>query len=206
MDNLILEAQNRIKNKRIHYVVDKKKKQKNPKYISNLFTRTLLSVILVLACAIYINISDANLLNFKNYFFNDTLAFTKINNLYSKYFGNIVPDKVNKTIPVASTNTNFYTNIEEVDNSYKLQLNSNTFSFLESGIIVFSGEKEGFGKTIIVQGIDGVDIWYSNLDNTNVTIYDYVEKGGIVGECKENTIILTFMENGEYKSYENYLS
>ena len=104
MDHLLLEAQNRIRNKRIHLVsTQKKQKEKPSKYISELFTRTLLSVILVLLCAIFVNSSDANLLLFKNHLFNETLAFTKINNFYTKYFGDLIPDKINNTLPVFET-------------------------------------------------------------------------------------------------------
>lgn len=207
MDNLLLEAQNRIKNKRMHFVNQTgKKKEGEPfsKYISELFTRTLLSVILVLLCAIFVNSSDANLLIFKNKLFNETLAFTKINSLYAKYFGDIIPEKVTNSIPVFE-NTPDTSTIEQEGNSYFVSLNSNTYSFLESGVVVFLGEKEGFGKTMIVQGIDGVDIWYSNLENYNVSMYDYVEKGNIVGEFHEQKALLTFMENGEYIGYEKYI-
>ena len=67
-----MTIKNRIKNKRNSLVFNNKKKQSNPnqsKYISQLFTRTLLSVILVLAFAIYINISDENLIRFNHSFF-----------------------------------------------------------------------------------------------------------------------------------------
>ncbi len=207
MDNLFLETQSRIRNKRTEFVSHnrKLKKREPSKYISGLFTRTLLSVILVLLCAIFVNINDANLLTFKNYFFNDTLAFTKINNLYSKYFGNIIPENVSPTIPVSVADKN-YTEIEKEGDSFLVSLNSNTYNFLESGVVVFLGEKEGLGKTMIVQGIDGVDIWYSNLTNYNVTMYDYVEKNNIVGEFDSQKAILTFMENGEYIGYEKYIS
>lgn len=204
MDDLIIAAQNRIKTKRYDLVNKNTKTIKPSKYISSLFTRTLLSVILILLCAIYINLSDSNLLNFKNKFFNETLAFTKINNLYAKYFGDIIPEKVNKTTPVFESG-NSYTSINELDNSYELTLSSNVFNYLESGVVVFIGEKENLGQTVIVQGIDGVDIWYSNLENINVTMYDYVEKDAIVGETKDNKIILTFIENGNYIDYEKYL-
>ena len=174
MDTAIIEAQNRIKYKRNQTLSGQRKNKGTSNYISNLFTRTLISVIMVLGCAIFVNINDKNLLFFKNNLFNDTLAFAKINELYSKYFGSIVPDA-----------------------------NSN---ILESGIVVFSGEKDGYGKTVIIQGIDGVDIWYSNLTNLNITMYDYVEKGDVLGEVDNNEIVLTFMENGEFTSYEKYIS
>lgn len=206
MDSILLEAQNRIRSKRINFVNHtKNQKDKPSKYISNLFTRTLLSVILVLMCAIFVNMSDANLLTFKNSFFNETLAFTKINNLYAEYFGNIIPEKVNNTMTVFETGKNYF-NIEQDGNAYIVTLTSNTYNFLESGVVVFLGEKEGLGKTMIVQGIDGVDIWYSNLSNYNVTMYDYVEKNNIVGEFNDSKAVLTFMENGEYTNYEKYIN
>ncbi len=206
MDNLLSEHMRRIRSKRINLVNNKQKKQVKPpsKYIANLFTRTLLSVILVLLCAIFTNLSDANLLTFKNYFFNETLAFTKINNLYAKYFGNIIPEKVNNSIPVSINDKN-YSTIEKEGDSFLVSLNSNTYNFLESGVVVFLGEKEGLGRTMIIQGIDGVDIWYSNLSNYNVTMYDYVEKNSLVGEFNNQKAVLTFMENGEYISYEKYI-
>lgn len=205
MDHLLLEAQNRIRSKHMNFVGMKKRQSEKPsKYISELFTRTLLSVILVLLCAIFVNSSDANLLLFKNHLFNETLAFTKINNLYAKYFGDIIPEKVNNTLPVFETGKN-YSTIEKEGDSFRTTLTGNTFHFLESGVIVFLGEKEGFGKTIIVQGIDGVDIWYSNLSNLNATMYDYVEKNSLIGEFNNQSAILTFVEDGEYIGYEKYL-
>jgi len=210
MDNLKIEALNRIKNKRNNLIkqgsnAKDEKKDKNTKYIGELFTRTLLSVILVLLCAIFVNLSDKNLIFFKDHFFNETLAFTKINSLYTEYFGNIVPESLGNTLPVFETGKK-YTNITKEENSYRVDLTSNVLPFLESGVVVFLGEKEGYGKTMIVQGVDGVDIWYSNLENYNVTLYDYVEKENIVGEFKENKALLTFIENGQNIGYENYLS
>lgn len=206
MDNLLLEAQSRIRSKR-SILLNKQGKKKNiehSKYISNLFTRTLVSVILVLLCAIFVNSSDANLLLFKDKFFKDTLAFTKINALYTKYFGTILPEKVTNSLPVFETGKN-YSNIIKEGDHYLVDLTSNTFSFLESGVVVFLGEKENLGKTLIIQGIDGVDIWYSNIDHCAITMYDYVEKGNLIGEFKENKATLTFIENGESIGYEKYM-
>ena len=206
MNPTILDIKRNIRSKRS--VLLEQKNQKSPSkntYISGLFTRTLLSVIFVLVCAIFVKSSDKNLLLFKDYLFNDTLAFSKINELYTTYFGKIVPEPIATSIPVSNTESD-YVSIEEMDNSYKLTLTGNTMRFLQSGIIVFIGEKENLGTTVIVQGIDGVDIWYSNLSTINLSMYDYVEKESLVGEFKDATSILTFMENGAYKSYDGYLS
>jgi hypothetical protein len=203
MDDVIVQTKNRIKNKR-NLNLNNKKNTKISKYISNLFTRTLLSIILLLICAIFIEYSDNNLLIFKNKLFNETLAFTKINELYTKYFGNIIPSST-ITQPVFNTTSN-YLDIAEYNNSYKVTLNSNTMQILESGIIVFIGDKDDLGKTIIVQGTDGVDIWYSNINNCDLTIYDYVSKDTILGDVNDNLVILTFMEDGNYINYEKYIS
>ena len=40
----------------------------------------------------------------------------------------------------------------------------------ESGIVVFIGDKEGYGNTIIVQRIDGIDEWYGGIVNTNLKL------------------------------------
>ena len=205
MNSAIIEAQNRIKNKRNINIKGNVKKTKQSKYIANLFTRTLVSIILVLACSIYVNLKDENLLFFKDKIFNNTLAFTKINELYSKYFGNIVPEINNTPAPVFN-DTSLLTNLEPLGKSYVGKTNSNVVSYIESGIVVFAGEKEDYGQTVIIQGIDGVDIWYSNLATTNVTMYDYVEKDTILGEVHDNKIILTFMEQGEFTGYERYMS
>lgn len=205
MDFEIQEAQNRIKNKRNMLLNYQIKEEKKSNYISNLFTRTLLSVILVLVCAIFINLSDKNLLFFKNKLFNETIAFTKINEIYTKYFGKLNIDVGTNITPVFN-DSNLFSSVEPYNESYKVKMSSNVISFLESGIVVFSGEKENLGNTVIVQGVDGVDIWYSNLSDINLTMYDYVEKNSILGEVNNNEIILTFMENGEYISYEKYIS
>lgn len=204
MNSAIIEAQNRIKSKR-NLTVSHNNRKKPSNYISNLFTRTLISVILVLACSIFVNLKDENLLFFKDKLFNNTLAFTKINELYTKYFGEIVPP-VNTSAPVFNNEASILSNLEPLGNSFQGKVDADVISYIESGIVVFAGVKENYGETVIVQGIDGVDIWYSNLTNVNVTMYDYVEKDAILGEVKDKKIVLTFMEQGEFIGYDKYIS
>ena len=47
---------------------------------------------------------------------------------------------------------------------------------IESGVVVFIGEKEGYGNTIIVEQVNGVDVYYSNINPSNIKLYDYIEK------------------------------
>jgi stage IV sporulation protein FA len=52
---------------------------------------------------------------------------------------------------------------------------------INEGMIRFIGEKEGFGKTVIIQHSDNSETWYGNLNKISIGLYDYVEKGKKVG-------------------------
>ena len=62
-----------------------------------------------------------------------------------------------------------------------------------------------YGYTIIIEGIDGVDIWYANIENTSLKLYDYVKKGNYLGETKNNNLYLVFEKNQEFLKFEDYI-
>ena len=72
---------------------------------------------------------------------------------------------------------------------------------LNSGIVVYIGQKEKLGNTVIIQGTDGIDYWYSNIDNLSVNLYDYVEKDIVLGTSINEYIYLTILKDGEYLNY-----
>ena len=87
----------------------------------------------------------------------------------------------------------------------KLKVDKNYLvPILESGIVVFIGDKEGYGKTIIIEQTDGVNAWYGNVDNINVSLYDYVSKGEFLAEANEK-LYMVFQKNGKYLKYTDYL-
>ncbi|MGJ7920558.1 peptidoglycan DD-metalloendopeptidase family protein [Neobacillus sp. LXY-4] len=49
------------------------------------------------------------------------------------------------------------------------------------GMVRFVGEKEGFGKTVVIQHADKSESWYGNLSDISVNLYDFIEKGKQVG-------------------------
>src|SRR5699024_4216591 len=61
------------------------------KKISKMFTKILLSIILVLSCTIYVKLSPENLENFKRVVLESNLTFTKINEWYHNTFGSFLP-------------------------------------------------------------------------------------------------------------------
>lgn len=179
---------------------------KNKKYIKSLFTRVLLSIILFLVSSIYINYSDKNLLTYKKYLYDKTFNFSYVNNLYNKYLGNILPFKnIYNDQMVMSSDIN-YSNRNAYLDGVKIILNENDLiKTFKSGIVVFLGEKEGFNKTIIIQGSDGVDYWYGNLENINVSLYDYLDEDVILGNPINGELYLKFVKNSEVLNYEEFI-
>ena len=98
-----------------------------------------------------------------------------------------------------------YKEIEEYKDGVKLKLDSKIVPINESGIVVYIGEKEGYGNTIIVQRVDGIDEWYGGIVNENVKLYDYVKKGSILGEV-EDYLYLIYKKDGNILNYEEFIN
>ena len=167
--------------------------------------KLLISVIIMLVMLILIKSSS----NFKNNFYkqvySNNISFTYVKKLYNKYIGDTeILDKLVKTETVFSEKISYKSKESyldgvslSVDKNYLVPIN-------ESGIVVFIGEKEGYGNTVIIQRIDGIDEWYGNIDNVNVKLYDYVKKGELLGEASNN-LYLVYKKDGNALEYEKYL-
>lgn len=135
--------------------------------------------------------------------YNDNISFAYINKIYKKYLGsNTLFDNTLNTKPVFNEKL-VYSNKEKMEEGLKLSVGDNYLvPNLESGLVVFTGTKDGYGNVVIVEAVDGVDIWYGNLSNINVKLYDYVDKGGLIGNC-DNTLYLIHKKDGEILDYED---
>lgn len=173
------------------------------KKIKVFISKFLIAIIFFLSSLIFTNISDKNLLMYKEYVLTESLPFTKIKGWYEDLFGEVLPSKEN-----AMTVFNgklVYKNIEDYLDGEALTVGDKTIiNSLASGVVVFTGVKEGYGNTIIIQGIDGIDIWYGNLDNIAINLYDYIEKDTILGETKDDKLYLVIKSDNEFIKYEDY--
>lgn len=184
-----------------------KEQRKNSK-LKSFINKILLLIVLFLINLIAMK-SDVTYKNFiYDKIYNNDFSFTKIKNFYNKYLGGVeaLEGIVNNTTPVFneslaySDKSIYYDGVKlEVSSSYLVPV-------LEDGLVVFVGEKENYGDVIIIQGIDGVDIWYGNMANTSVKLYDYVEKGTLLGEVSENTLYLVYSKEDKFLNYEEYLN
>ena len=204
------EIKRKNKLKRERYVDDSVHQEnrlpKNLKYVKGLLSRSLFAIIFVLGSIIFTNISDSNKELYQKYVLEDSLEFTKINELYQNIFGTVDITKDNHSDAETVFGSITYTNIESFKNGSRLTVGMNeVVSAITSGIVVFIGEKDELGNTIIIQGNDGVDIWYSNITDTDIKVYDYVEAGSILGTSNSEVIYLTISKDGQFMSYEEYM-
>ena len=140
---------------------DCNKKEDNK--ISNEFSKILLSIILVLSSVIFIKLDDDNKEWFKGHVLESNFAFMKINEWYHQTFGDILPSFQENTVTAVSEISEGER--ERYLDGYKFKVLKNTpIKAISSGILVYMGEKEGYKNTFIMQGVDGVDIWYGNID------------------------------------------
>lgn len=180
---------------------------KKIKYFKNLITRVLLSIILVLSASIFIKIDNDNMLLIDKYIFKDSLEFTKINKWYKDNVGKIIPELNNTNTSLVFSSDNLQkSNYSNYLDGVKFDIEKNSpISILNGGIVVFIGEKEEYGNTLILQGNDGIDYWYGGITNLNVNLYDYLEKDTLIGETKNNYLYLVLQKDGDYIEYEEYI-
>lgn len=183
-----------------------RKKEFKTNKASKILSRFLVFVIIVL-CSLIVLKGSPNLRNvvFKKVFQNN-LKFAKINELYEKYFGSSLPLTGSNSLALVSSEKLNYEKEEKYKDGVKLTVSNNyAVPLLESGIVIFTGEKEGYGNTVIVQGADDVEVWYSNLKDVKVSMYDYLKKGSIVGEAMEDNLVLVFTKDGKNLDYKKYI-
>lgn len=52
---------------------------------------------------------------------------------------------------------------------------------IKEGWVVFVGEKEGLGQTVIIDHLNGEESWYGHLQGVQVLLHDWVDQGEVIG-------------------------
>ena len=186
----------------------KKKNKKTNKNRSSLYgfiSKLLITIILTLITLILLKSNNKLKTFFYNKVYDNNISFATINKWYENHFGSSIPFKelVEKDTKAVFNNKLEYSKKEKYLDGVKLSVDKNYLvPILESGMVVYIGKKEGYGNTVIVQQVNGVDVWYGNINNPNVKLYDYVEKGKLLGDVKNNNLYLVFKKDGKVLSYE----
>ena len=183
------------------------KKKKNKGFLYKTLVRLSICIIIVLTGLILLK-TNTNLNDkVSKYLTSHDINLAKINKWYKNHFGDITPFQnivKDKTKLVFNENL-VYENPKDYKNGVELTVDdSYLVPTIESGIVVFIGNKDDYGNTVIIEQVDGVDLWYGNVDNLNVSLYDYVNKGEFLGEAKKK-LYMVFQKDGKYLSYKDYL-
>lgn len=198
MDNDIKMIKSKIKKKN-------KKTNKNRSSLYRFISKLLITIILTLITLILLKSNNKLKTFFYNKVYDNNISFATINKWYENHFGSSIPFKelVEKDTKAVFNNKLEYSKKEKYLDGVKLSVDKNYLvPILESGMVVYIGKKEGYGNTVIVQQVNGVDVWYGNINNPNVKLYDYVEKGKLLGDVKNNNLYLVFKKDGKVLSYE----
>lgn len=177
------------------------------KYLRSLILRCLTVIVLFLILAILSKSDQAYKDMIVTNLYEKNISFTQIKKLYNKYLGGVIPlDKIEpQTTPVFSENLE-YTNESIYHDGVKLEvINNYLVPIIEEGMVVYLGEKENYGNVVIIEGLDGISIWYGNMETTTVKLYDYVDKGNYLGTTKDNNLYLVYSKDGNFLNYTEYL-
>lgn len=181
--------------------------QPKSNFLFKSISKLLICGILLLICLCSIRVNS----NFKDWInknvYQTNFSFAKFDKFYEKYFGSILPlSNLNPDPSMVFDEKLVYKSSEAYKEGVKLVVGDNYLvPILESGIIVFSGNKDNYGNTIIIQQVNGIDLWYVGVENSNYKIYDYVEKGKLLGESINSEIYLYYQKAGEFLDYKEYL-
>lgn len=194
----------RIKNKRNKLLkTDQTEDMKT--YVNSLIGRSLIAIIIFFACIILTNTNDTASKFIKEEILTNNISFTKIGNIYNKYFGNILPfEKLVKDESKMVFKENLtYESIDKYKDGFVLNVPKNYLvPVIKEGVVVFIGDKEGLGNTVIIQGIDEIDYWYSNVEDVSLSLYDYVSDGTTLGVVDGTKFYMTFKKDGEFLDFD----
>lgn len=182
------------------------KNKKSFSIFDRFINKFLITCLLTVICLICLkgNVS------FKQFFYNhvvsDNFDFAYFNSLYSKYFGGSIPfSNFFSDTKMVFNESLVYDSLTDYNDGVSLSVGENYLvPILNSGLVVFIGDKEGYGNTVIVEQANGIDVWYSNLNRVNVSLYEYVSSGNIIGEC-DNYLYLVFKKDGNVLDYKKYI-
>ena len=169
--------------------------------------KVLITILIFLVGMILVKDNSKYKNNIINNVYEKSFKFTKLKDLYEKYFGKVLSvDKIVSEDEKVFNEKLSYKKLSKYKDGVKLDVsNKYMVPSLESGIVVFIGEKEGYGNTIIIEQVNGVDVYYSNINPSNIKLYDYIEKGKLLGEVKDNKLYMVFQKDGKYLNYKKYL-
>jgi stage IV sporulation protein FA len=196
-------------NERVTYSYeDFVEKQGNiPTKQSTLLIRLLISAIIVLCLAIVLKSSSpmsGKVHSVVQKLFSQEFQFASATKWYEKHFGSpLTLFQKNKTDIARNSEQNLAVPASgKVLQNFKIdgkgviiQTSQNQkVEAMKEGVVLFVGNKDSLGKTIIIQHADGSESWYGKLKEAKVNASDRVESKQVIGKVSTTN-------DGKYGSY-----
>jgi stage IV sporulation protein FA len=209
MNEELLKIRSSIKAKRFimsNPVVSVEKKTSS--WLSNYALKLMFTVVLTLTVLISLKANS----KFKTFFYQQVytknFSFATLNELYQAQFGSPIPFKdllIDNTKQVFNEQLT-YSDASKYKDGVKLIVANNYLVPAKSnGLVIFVGNKDGYGQTIIIQQTNGIEVWYSNLETLTVSLYDYIDAGDLIGGVKDDYLYMVFQKDGTFLNYEDYI-
>jgi len=176
-------------------------------YFRGLINRCLILIVIFLFMAIFSKKSDVYKDMIISNVYEDNISFVKIKNFYDKYLGGVVPleNNISNVMPVFNEKLDYLNESVYYDGVRLEVINNYLVPVIKEGMVVYVGEKENYGNVVIVEGVDGVSIWYGNMNRVAVELYDYVNMGDYLGETLDNNLYLVYSKDNKFLDYREYL-
>ena len=150
--------------------------------------------------------------NYKKYIerklYQEHLDFSKVKVFYDKYMGGIFPIENLTSDRVTSVFNEklIYESVISYKDGAMLNVDYNYIvPSINGGLVVYVGEKEEYGNVIIVEGDNDIDIWYGNMCNSMVKLYDVISDGSYLGEVCDNKLYIVYTKKNVFLDYREYL-
>ncbi len=172
------------------------------KFINKLLLCTVLFLLLAIISKSNINYKE----KITNYLYNKNINFSEVRSFYNKFLGGIFSIKDKTTTQVFNEKIK-YTNISNYQEGAKLEVEKNyLIPNQEKGIVVFIGNKENYNNSLIIENENGIDTLYGNICNSNIKLYDTIDKNTYLGESCDNYIYIVYKKGDKILNYKDYLS
>ena len=137
--------------------------------------------------------------------YEDNVSFSVFEEVYNKYLGGVFPmegyfglksEAVFNEELVMKDSIPYYDGLM-INVGYNYLIPN-----MDEGVVVYIGEKEKYGNVVMIENSDGINIWYGNVCNSNVALYDHINKGDIIGESCDNYLYLLYNKDNEFLDYD----
>lgn len=140
--------------------------------------------------------------------YEESISFAYFKNIYNQYLGGVFPIEkvIGENTQAVFKEKLSYSQIESYYDGALLTVeNKYLVPSLDNGIVVYIGEKEYYKQVVIIENDAGVDIWYGNLCNSTVKLYDQVVAGTYLGESCSEDLYIVYSKGNEFLNYQDYL-